>query len=162
MDEKARRLFQEIGWDHQQAEHFLIFADEERKKYLEERSKYVSRGKNELYGADPTERAAVRGVAFDAASRRNRWLRAVEMLENAMDWEENAFLTARRKAARAKGRNMRGRPGWVLATQYAYFDTMEKKDQGRSLESHWLSESRVKRRWKKIVSDTVEIFLRLE
>lgn len=162
MDDKSRQLFQDIGRDHQSAEHFLLFASEERQKYLEERADYIGKhGKyNELDG-NPTERAATRGAAFDASSRKYRWLRAVQLIEEAMNTEERIFLMARRRAAHGRGKNPRGRPGWVVATQHQYFSAMEKEKHENSVQKYWLSEGQVKRRWKELVTRTVEIFLRL-
>lgn len=162
MNDKSRQLFKDIDIDHQRAEHYLLFASEERQNYLQSREDYISKyGEYNELDANPTERTVTRGAAYDALSRKYRWLRAVRLVEEVMSMEERIFLTARRRAAHERGRNPRGRPGWVVATQHKYFSLMEQEKRANTVKKFWLSESQVKRHWKEIITRTVEIFLRL-
>lgn len=161
LDEEARKIFKDIDADRKQAKHFLLYFNEEWKKYKQERTAYISfNGRhNELESHNPTERIAVRGADFDRNSEKFRWLRAVRILEQGMLENEQAFLRARRAAAKIKGRNFHsGRPGWVIYTQQKYYDAMEKKTCNGN---YWLSEQQIKRWWKKIVSRTADIAVRL-
>lgn len=163
LDEEARRIFAWIDEDHLRAEHYLLNFKAEWNKYKLVRHAYVSHNgrHNELESHNPTERMAIRGAEFDRRSEKFRWLRAVKIIERSMKDDERAFLEARRAAANSKGRNIRsGRPGWVVKTQQEYFSRLEKMTLKPN--ESWLSEQQVKRWWKRIVSCTADIAVRLK
>ena len=157
---EAARIAQEIERDRKRAEWFVLRYREERESYERAREAYMAKGAGgRMAGEDPTSRAALRGIAFDRRSEANRWLRAVEIMEQELTEERRLFLLLRRRAEGRRGNGFsRGRHGWVVRVQQAFLTEMERR--GRP--GRYLGERTVKAWWRGMIYRTAEIWGRLE
>lgn len=162
-NQDALAIVKAISRDRQQAEHYLLYYEEELAKYEQGRAEYITKGGTlpETAGKDPTARKAERGIAYDQQSKSRLWLMAVEIVTRELSGKKRVFLRVRREAEHHKGNGFRrGRPGWVIQVQHQFADAMEREY--LAVGGIWLAERTVTAWWQEIISRTADIYIRLQ
>ncbi len=145
-NEEGMAVIKEIESDRRTAERYLLHYHQLLKEYEEERRRVVDGepvvdagqpsvmsafpegGKVENVGGgrgnlpgSPTERKALKAVAYDERQEAYTWLKAVEIVQRSLGERKNIFIEIRRSAeTKAMEVKLQGRPGWVTCCQIGF------------------------------------------
>lgn len=86
---------------------------------------------------------------------KSNFARAVVMVESELSPAEKCLLESRREIE--KDRKYKSRSHWVIKTQFTYNKFAEQ----RGLSVSWISESKIKREWRAMISRVAEIAVRM-
>lgn len=151
-----------IDADRRKASEMLLHYEQKLADYKAQKEDDLSRNKphggghGSMPGA-PTEAEAVASVSYDEKHDEYYWLKAVEIVQKAIDERKSMFLKCRREADRQLAK-AKGHKPWVTLTQTLFTSAIEKRffDNG-----NWISERTVRTYWQSMCSRVVDIHLRL-
>lgn len=146
-----------IREDRKIAEQYLLRYRELLQRYRETKEEYLAaapaNGPRGSSPSDPTAALAARSVQYDLESTEYYWLKAVEIVEQTLSADDKAFLLYRRRAHSRCRTAHGGRPAWIAYTQACLCR--------RNL-SQWYSEPTLKRRWQRLITQTLLVKNKLQ
>lgn len=101
------------------------------------------------------DKIAAEKTLLTADAKDARFMQAVKLFESELNEYEQCLLDARREIE--KNRKYKSRRHWVIKTQFIF----NKMAEERHLSSAWISESKIKREWKRYIETVSEIAIRL-
>lgn len=101
------------------------------------------------------DKIAAEKTLLTADAKDARFMHAVKLFESELNEYEQCLLDARREIE--KNRKYKSRRHWVIKTQFIF----NKMAEERHLSSAWISESKIKREWKRYIETVSEIAIRL-
>lgn len=151
--------------DAEKAEYFLLFFDDELKKY-EEIVQDIADETPRPCGNNGGTTYKVSNPTLDKILNIEKeypdyvWLEAVKLFQRMQGEKKLIFLRVRREAANIPQKG-RGRKGWVVYTQRRYAEELAKRFV-MAEENAWHSETTIKKWWQEMINQMVSIVAAIE